>query len=161
MDTLPKGITGFWKHHKPSYFSRLFKTKEKPIPQVNIQSITKVINRLESKFKTVTLTPEQVDNNFYLISIFSETDLFYVAINNTHPYYCGIENTGDWTTVIFCDLPHQVTSILNTEFIELSQAYLQQDVTPQHLQSLGPIEIEQITYWKTKKVGNIIFNKYD
>lgn len=67
----------------------------------------------------------------------------------------------DWATVTFCDLPNQITSILNNEFIELSQTYLQQEVTPQQLRLLDPVEVQQITYWETKKIGNIIFNRYD
>lgn len=44
MDTLPKGITGFWDYYKSSFFGQLFKIKEKPIPQVDVHGIKKSLH---------------------------------------------------------------------------------------------------------------------
>lgn len=67
----------------------------------------------------------------------------------------------DWTTIEFSDLPKSVTDILKSELTELKTDFLNKELKKEHLTLLSKTELEQIEYWETEKIGNVIFNKYD
>ena len=151
MNTLPIGITGFWHISGPT------------ITQVDKLLIQKLVNTFKNNpnFWKVQLIEQQVDNNFYMIIINSKNGTNTIGINTTYPIYCGIKSLSDWQTVEFCDLPPSITTQIPNDFTELKTDFLNESVKSRHLIALSKAELEQINYWKTEKVGNIIFNKYD
>ncbi len=151
MNTLPVGITGFWHISGPT------------IPQVDKLLIQKVVNVLKNypNFLKVQLIEQQPDNNFYMIITNSKNESHTIGINTTYPMYCGIKSLSNWQTVEFCDLPPSITTQMPNEFTELKTDFLNEPVKSRHLTALSKAELEQINYWKTEKIGNIIFNKYD
>lgn len=151
MNTLPVGVTGFYHICGPS------------IPQVDKSLIQILVDVFKNNpnFWKVRLIQPQADNNFYLIIANSKEGCNTIGINSTYPMYCGIKGESDWQTVEFYDLPSYITSLIPNEFTELKTDFLNEPVKSQHLIALSKSELEQINYWKTEKVGNIIFNKYD
>lgn len=151
MKTLPRGITGFWK------------IGTSPPPNIDIALIESKLAmfRKNLMFRTVKCTQPAEDTNFYIISIFGNKEKYMIGINGSYPYFCGIQSLQDWTAVEFCDLPPVVVNILKPEFTELKTEFLNTPLKEEHLIFLSKAEREQIEYWETEKIGNIIFNKYD
>lgn len=151
MNTLPKGITGFWR------------MGQNGIPKTSKSMIKKVVNifKSNSNFWKVLLVQQQADNNFYQILISDKNGNYKIGINTTYPFYCGIKSLEDWETVEFCDLPENISRLIPNELIELRTDFLNEILKPRHITALDKVELEQIKFWKTKKVGNVIFNKYD
>ena len=151
MEKLPKGITGFWK------------IEEQAPPSISPSLIKNIVDQLqkEALFKTIVLSEPQADTNFYVISVFTDKEAYYIGINASYPFYCGIKSMQDWTTIEFSDLPKSVTDILKSELTELKTDFLNKELKKEHLTLLSKTELEQIEYWETEKIGNVIFNKYD
>jgi len=151
MEKLPKGITGFWK------------IGEKTPPSTDKSLIQNVVHKLHKKnlFRTVILTEPLVDTNFYMISAFADKEKHFIGINSLYPFYCGIKSTTDLTATEFYDLPKSITDILNSELIELKTHFLNKKLKKEHLSLLNKTELEQIEYWETEIIGNVIFNNYD
>jgi len=125
--------------------------------------IKNIVDELQNEilFRTVILSEPQADNNFYTISAFSDKEKHFIGINSSYPLYCGIKSTSDRTTIKFYDLPKSVTNILNRKLNELKTNFLNQNLKKEHLTLLSKTEIEQIEYWETEIIGNVIFNDYD
>ena len=151
MNNLPYGITGFWE------------IGQKSVPKIDKLLIEKLIEKFEKhpEFWNVKLTEPKEDNNFYLISIDSKTGSHLIGINSSYPIFCGIKSLSDWTTVEFCDLPKNIVDLIIDNFTELKTVFLNQSLKSENLILLNKAELEQIKYWKTEKIGNVIFNKYD
>lgn len=152
MNTLlPKGITGFW---------RTGKTPVSSIDKEIIERLVTKFNRI-NVFRTATMTEPRVDTNYYVISLFSKTEKYHIGINGLLPYYCGIKGGIDYGTIDFYDLPEFITIILDIHLEELKASFLKQKLKHEYLNLLETSEIEQIKYWETKDIGNVIFNHYD
>jgi len=61
----------------------------------------------------------------------------------------------------FIDFPDKLRQILQENLTILDTKSLNKLVTNQDLQELDKIEVDQIKYWNTKKIGEVIFNGYD
>lgn len=151
MNTLPKGITGFYH------------ISQNGIPETEKSLVENIVKSFEnnSDFWKVSLTQQQADNNFYIISVSDKNGDYKIGVNSTYPFYCGIKSLADWTNIEFCDLPKNVTELLPFGFTELRTDFLNEPLKPKHITALNKAELKQIEYWKTEKVGNVIFNKYD
>lgn len=151
MNKLPNGITGFWR------------IGQKSVPEINRLLIQQLIEQFEnsSEFWSVTLTEQKQDNNFYLISVKDKTSSYLIGINSAYPMYCGIKSLSDWTTVEFYDLPKNIIDLIPKNFTELKTEFLNEPLNSEYLTLLNKAELEQIEYWETEKIGNVIFNKYD
>ncbi|PWK16689.1 hypothetical protein LX78_02956 [Xanthomarina spongicola] len=133
------------------------------IPETDKSLIEKLVNsfKSDSDFWKVRLIEQQADNNFYLLLLSDKNGNHKVGINTTYPFYCGIKSLEDWETVEFCDLPKYITELIPNDFTELQTNFLNEPLKSKHITALNKAELEQIKYWKTEKVGNVIFNKYD
>jgi hypothetical protein len=151
MNTLPRGITGFWK------------IEQARIPETDKTLIINLVNTFKSNpnFWKVNLVEQQPNNNFYLIILSDKNGDYKIGINSTYPMYCGIESLENWETVAFCDLPRHITQLIPSQFTELRTEFLNEPLKSKHLTALNKAELDQIKYWNTQKVGNVIFNKYD
>jgi hypothetical protein len=151
MNKLPNGITGFWK------------IGQKSVPKIDLLLIEQIIEKFESnsEFWNVVLTEQQSDNNFYQIRVNDKTGSYLIGINASYEMFCGIKSSSEWTTVEFCDLPKNITDLLTENFTELKTEFLSQPLKTENLTLLNKVELEQIEYWETEKIGNVIFNKYD
>ena len=151
MNKLPNGITGFWK------------IGQKSVPEIDISLIKQLIEKFKnnSEFRNVVLTEQQQDNNFYQIRVNDKTGSYLIGINCSYPMFCGIKSSSDWTTVEFYDLPKNITDLLTENFTELKTEFLNRPLKSENLTLLNKVELEQIEYWETEKIGNVIFNKYD
>jgi len=151
MNKLPNGITGFWK------------IGQKSVPEFGELLIEQLIKKFENhpEFWNIKLTKPKEDNNFYLISIIDKTGSYSIGINSAYPIFCGIKSMSDWTTVEFCDLPKNITGLMIENLTELKTEFLNRPLKSENLNLLNKAELEQVKYWKTEKIGNVIFNKYD
>ncbi|MBW1296298.1 hypothetical protein [Aquimarina litoralis] len=151
MEKLPRGITGFWKKGK-----RRPSTTDESLIKNTVEKI-----KQKSLFRTLVLNAPKADNNFYVISLFSRNEKHLIGINSSFPLYCGIKSMPDWTTIEFYNLPNSLTVILDLNFTELRSDFLNTKLKEVHLTELDQVEREQIEYWNTDKIGNVIFNSYD
>ena len=151
MNKLPNGITGFWK------------IGQKSVPEIDKLLIEQLIEKFKNhpEFWNIKLTEPKEDNNFHLISLSNKTGSYLIGINSIYPIFCGIKSLEDWTTIEFCDLPKNIVDLLIDNFTELKTEFLNQSLKSENLILLNKAELEQIKYWKTEKIGNVIFNKYD
>jgi len=151
MNTLPKGITGFWK------------LGDTDIPETDINLVNKLMEILknDSRFWKVKFTEQQAGNNFYTICFSDKTSEHKMGINTSYPMYCGIKSLDDWGLVGFYDLPKHITELIPIQFMELRTEFLGKSLRKDHITRLNSAELEQIKYWETENIGNVIFNKYD
>ena len=133
------------------------------IPETDKSLIEKLVDTClsNSNFSKVRLVKQQLDNNFFLLLISDKNDNYKIGINTTYPFYCGIKSLEGRETIEFCDLPKYITKMIPNEFTELRTEFLNEPLNSKHISTLNKSELEQIKYWKTEKVGNVIFNKYD
>ena len=151
MNKLPYGITGFWK------------IGQRGVPKIDKLLIVQLIEKFEKhiEYWNIKMIEPKEDNIFYLLSIENQTGSHLIGINSSYPVFCGIKSLSDWTTVEFCDLPKNIVDLLIVNFTELKTEFLNQSLKPENLILLNNAELQQIKYWKTEKIGNVIFNKYD
>jgi hypothetical protein len=84
-------------------------------------------------------------------------ELFDILMHTSYPYYCGVQSD----TLVFIDLPEEITSVANPDFTYLSAAELNAKYTKDDLTELAEIELKEIRYWRPENVGEIVFNYFD
>ncbi len=147
---LPKGITGFWR------------IGISPPPQIEKKEIERIVSEFKklNLYRRITLLEPKVDSNYYVISLFSDVEKHHIGINSCYPYYCGIKKI-DFPFNEFYDLPKHIIQVINKYFEYLYVDFLNEKIKKEYLVLLDKSEIQQIEYWETETIGNIIFNNYD
>lgn len=160
---LEKGITGFWHEKRDEPLSLI---GENEIRNLIYQVLERRLkdskgNQMSERLNTFTITRPTYDSNYYRIELQLIREKFVVLINGYHPYFCGIESDSSWMNLQFVELPEMIRLIFAPQFKYLSQDDLLQPVKEHHLNELNKVEIEQIRYWKSQTIGEVIFNGYD
>ncbi len=147
---LQQGITGF---------------DAKPIfEQLELKEILKKIKH--PFIKQGELIKPNESSNFYQQKIKDERSNkeFYLIVNSTYLIFSCVENSRCFD-LRFIDFPIELISQLkqevNSSIIVLSRKELLQNVTEDDLTDLSVSELNQINYWKTKSLGEIVYNCFD
>ncbi len=147
---LPKGITGL---SKPNIESPLI--------------LPKTLDNLLLKFKEknylkTIVIPPSASRNYYTLKIIHRHKLkkYIILINSIYSYYCRVEKD-EWMNLHFKELNEKITSIFGSSFQYLPPKTLNSKFDTKDLINLSKEELNAIKYWKSKTIGQIIFNGYD
>ena len=143
---LPNGITGF-RDLKDPYIPE----QEKRIFQRFCYSIA---TRYHCEVLSFDL--DLASKNFYSAEIKTEQGRFYLLENAYYPWIAFAKNL-DVTEIEFVESPFNLTdpSVNVLTLPELEQSW--HDIVGE----LNKAELEQIKYWKSNIIGDIIFNFWD
>jgi hypothetical protein len=154
---LRKGITGFRHVNDP------------PLPSTDLLSFRSycfaAARMLGGKVAHPGLEPVRVEANFTWLVLELPTGAVAVLLNRHSPVVGFARPWGE-------DGPHGLITFLNCErlagvFEEMggyevvSQTELGRPVRPDDLRQLSPAEMEQVKYWKPRRLGDIVFNFWD
>jgi hypothetical protein len=152
---LKKGITGFYnqrdKETTPAIDENLLKDR--------VHQIT-----YSTGYKLANLQKPKTSSNYYKICYKQrQSDKHITVVINAHyPYFAGINPDNDWMNLQFVSLPTEIKGKLEEAgFIYLTPEFLNSLFDNKDIEELSESEIEQITYWKSKTFGEVIFNGYD
>jgi hypothetical protein len=148
---LPNGVTGF-------YYSEV----NKP-PQVDEKQFKQLCFNIVSSNggKILEFNPPRSPANFYYALVEMHDKRFYILLNEHYPFlaFASAVESGN---INFIDIPalfeqfmpfYQVISC-----VELNLSINQQSV---ELSDLNRAELEQVSYWKPERKGQVIFNYWD
>ncbi|MBW1619097.1 MULTISPECIES: hypothetical protein [Empedobacter] len=147
---LQKGITGF-----------------DTTPNYTTEDLEKILKGIKYPFtKTEVVLKMNDSSNFYQIKInYQKTKQdFYLIVNSTYLIFACVEKNRCFD-LKFIDFPieliSQLKSEVNSSLILLNPKELNKKVDVSDLELLGESEIKQINYWKSKTLGEIVFNCFD
>ncbi|MGV0980283.1 hypothetical protein [Empedobacter falsenii] len=147
---LQKGITGF-----------------DATPNYTTEDLEKILKRINYPFiKTEVVLKVNDSSNFYQIKINHQKTKqdFYLIVNSTYLIFACVEKNRCFD-LKFIDFPVELISQLkaevNSSLILLNPKELNKKVEVSDLELLGDTEIKQINYWKSKTLGEIVFNCFD
>lgn len=147
---LQKGITGF-----------------DTTPNYTTEDLEKILKGIKYPFtKTEVVLKMNDSSNFYQIKInYQKTKQdFYLIVNSTYLIFACVEKNRCFD-LKFIDFPIELISQLKAEvnsgLILLNPKELNKKVDVSDLELLGESEIKQINYWKSKTLGEIVFNCFD
>ncbi|OWP83025.1 hypothetical protein BWK59_12710 [Flavobacterium davisii] len=147
---LPKGITGFTSIN--DFFE---------IPKINKDSILFKIEVLSTSLIDFEIPTS--DRNYYCLTFIAKKDQKkYIVLFNSHfNFFAGVDKI-DWMEKEFINLPDFIVQHFEeNNFRYLNKDFLMNTLTKDILKNLAKIEIEQIDYWESSTVGEIVFNEYD
>lgn len=153
---LPKGITGFTSIQ--DYFE---------VPNVSKDIVIDATEKFianNSEFIIINFFEPAQNSNYFLLNLKNTFNGKNVTIifNSHYRYFSGVEKEISWCERIFCDLSISITSIYESfGFIYLSKQILESKATSKEISLLANSEKEQIEYWESVKLGEIIYNNYD
>ncbi len=148
---LPKGITGFGKP-----ITNVKNLSTKTLLDELFQRIQKNHYFKLKEFKN----PENSTNYYKLILLDNKNNELKILINSIFPFYCGVIDY-EWMQLQFVDLPQKVHSMFGELFFYTPITVLNQKVNIENIVNLDKYEINQINYWESQTIGEIIFNGYD
>jgi hypothetical protein len=148
---LEKGITGFWS------------IKDKSLNHPPSSFINEIAQRLWQSNLITNLEIESPgpDNNYHTVKIWTQKNGLSILINSVHPYYCGTSFDSSWMHLDFIEVPVEIQNAIGNDLKYLEPSFLNQNLKPEHIKDLAPAELDQVNYWKSKTVGEVIFNGYD
>lgn len=152
--TLKKGITGF--HNLLKNDQPTFLTKPSFINWINNFA-------LHYPFRIKEIIEPKHDSNYYRVKLVNciENDRFDVLFNNHHPFFCGVTEDSQWMALKFIELSNNIRSLFESQFEYLEIKELERKPTSSELNKLEQIERDQVEYWKSETIGEIVFNGYD
>lgn len=150
---LPKGITGF----KANSQKEEFETSNN-----DLRNIVGLI-RAYRQHEILAVLDITSSSNYYRIRLKEiETENKYDLLINPIKYFsCCVTPNSQWMKLNFIDFPDILIQVLQEHINIIDQRVLNKIAEDQDLQELDNVELEQIKYWKTQKIGEIIFNGYD
>lgn len=150
---LPKGITGFRSNEQHETLE-LYESKLR-----NIIGLIKAFRQHEILYVN-DLTPS---SNYYRIELKERksNNLYDLLINPVQLFSCCIQNESTWMNLKFISFPNTLKQILEEQINIIDLEDLNKQVHPEDLLELDKSEVEQIIYWRSQKIGEIIFNGYD
>ncbi|SFT79437.1 hypothetical protein SAMN05216474_2365 [Lishizhenia tianjinensis] len=151
MNTFRKGIIGF---NSQSHHSR----------DEIISFLQQIVFPYFIDFKS--LVPPSDSSNFWQVTVSNVKNkvAFDLLINSTYWYLALVEEKGSWMNNKYIDFPEDLLTQLKgvpIDVFPMSNDELNRIFKEEELSALDDIEIEQIKYWKSKTVGEVVFNGYD
>ncbi len=148
---LSSGITGFFnsKINKPP------QVDEKQFKQLCFAFV------LDNKGRIIKFHSSQNVTNFYYAQVEIRGIGFYILLNKHYPYL-AFASVIELENIQFIDIP--VSSNPFAPFYKVLDTYnLNLSIEPflQGENTLNSAELKQISYWKPKTMGQVIFNYWD
>ncbi len=149
---LPNGIAGF------------FDSKTNELPQVDGKKFKQLCFdfAIRNDGKVIDFNTPQYPRKFYYVQVeIPYNNQFYILLNQHYPYLAFASVVGDWN-VEFINEPacfeyfSPSYKVMGTEELNIP---LNQILGKENELNSG--ELEQITHWEPKTVGEIIFNYWD
>lgn len=151
MQPLEKGITGF---NSESFISKSL--------------VTAFLNNIRHPFipSFKAIEEPHESSNYWRIPFVNKLDgsEFDLIINSSYWKIALISKQSTWMNLEFITSPPtliQQTNDLHWKIDFLSPEFLNRTVQPEDLVELNKHELEQIRYWRSQTIGEIIFNGYD
>ena len=143
---LPSGITGFRD------LNNLY------IPEQEEKMFKKFCYFIASCYHcaVVLFDLNLTSKNFYFAEMKTEQDNLYLLENAYYPWIAFAKSL-DFTGIEFIESPFDLAE-QNVHVLTLSD--LQKD-WHDFVGELSKVELEQIEYWKPKRIGDIVFNFWD
>ncbi len=150
---LPKGITGFSNAGEPFVGS---------LDNKFVKSLAFSID-YSQHYKLFDFKMPQISANYFRLTIEDgrTNDVFSILINAHYPFYAAVTKESQWMNLVFIEAPTAIQNLFAPHFQYLSPKDLGQIVQPEQLILLGESELQQITSWKSERIGDIVFNGYD
>jgi len=151
---LPRGITGFLDSGAPiptrSDFAAFLQLGHAAAQAVGCD----VSGGLD---RTHVVTP-----NFHAVT-FAQRELVSVLICNTrYPFVAAVEHLSGTCRLEFRVIPETIAGLAEQSgFRVLSKSVLELPPDDQAISALAAAEVEQIQYWRPKRIGDIIYNFWD
>ena len=151
MILLKKGITGF--------------NNQSTITNEMVSSFLKKIQFPFVPDSSKISAPNQ-SANFWRIPIKNLTSKneFDLLINSSFWYLCLVTKESSWMDMQYLNFPKELTQQIENQKeteILLEKFDLESVFSDSELNQLDKTEIKQVKYWKSKTIGEIIFNGYD
>ncbi|KGM45228.1 hypothetical protein P9D43_22580 [Neobacillus niacini] len=154
---LPAGITGFYdlkNNQPPNVDGKQFK-----------QVCSTLVNR--SGGKVLEFKEPQYPMNFYDIEVKAFNKHFHILLNEHYPYL-AFASVVEFGKINFIDVPElkQFRSLYKVLSVrELNEPLVlnpnSKEGILQNENDLNSAELEQVAYWKPKRIGEVIFNYWD
>ena len=152
---LPKGVTGF------TSFRENFE-----LPELTEEILSKVLDDLElrTSFKRIGVMEPTHDTNYYSVFLKNnENKKLLLLFNGHHPYYASITTTRVNGVASYLEsVCQEVYEVLDDNgFVFLSKEILNTKINNTILRNLTKAELEEIEYWQSETIGEVVFNRYD
>lgn len=144
---LPIGITGF----------RSIKDKALPLmDSIQFKQLShKFVRELDGELKEfIELFSHR---NYYSIEYVLRGESYFVLL---HCHYPFVAFASAAEQINFLDVP-VMSAKYKPYYTVLTKHYLDTPLSSEHLSSLSKAELAQVSYWKPKTVGEVIFNHWD
>lgn len=140
---LPRGITGF-RH-----------VSEAALPTVSPERLRSALGAA-SRSRASILPPDGVVRSFHRALVDG-----LLVLCNLHVPWAAAARAPDGGELEFVDPPAWLREL--DGFVVLDRATLESTVTPDdpRLADLGGVELEQLRYWRPRRLGDLIFNLWD
>jgi hypothetical protein len=144
---LPKGITGF----------RSIKDQELPLMDyIQFKQLSHTfVRELAGEIKGFSNPLSH--RNYFSVECMLRGESYLVLLNCHHPFVAFALSRGE---VSFLDIP-ALTAKYKPYYTVLTKEFLDTPISSKHLSTLSKAELEQVSYWKPKTVGEVIFNSWD
>lgn len=133
--------------------------------KVELKEIKSAIFSIEitKAYKISEIKEPGQSSNYFTVTLtdLRTNDTMGILINGQYPCYCGVTGDSSWMNLKFIELPLAVRNCMDKKFKYLTPTELYLTVDRNDLKELSESELRQINYWKSKTLGEIIFNGYD
>lgn len=151
MTLLKKGITGFGCYGG-----------------ISEKEIRRFLSRFRRPFVPdfEGLIPPSVDSNFWRVPFINKDDNseFDMLINSTHWNLALVTKESTWMNHEYLEFPYglclQIRSVEGTE-LPMNPQILNRRFEKEDLHELDQSELDQMKYWKSRTIGDVIFNGFD
>jgi hypothetical protein len=136
-------------------------------PVYEQEDLIQILKKIKHPFlKQGELNKPNESSNFYQQKIKDERTKkeFYLIVNSTYLIFACVENSRCFD-LRFIDFPVELITQLkqevNSSLTLLNRKDLIQNIEKEDLADLSTSEINQIKYWNTNLLGEIVFNCFD
>jgi hypothetical protein len=151
MTILKKGITGL--------------DSVEPITESEIRGfLEKISYPFVPDFKNAL--PPSPSSNFWRMPIVNKQDNseFDMLINSTHWNLAIVTKESTWMNLEYLTFPwelyEQIRSVRGPE-LPMNPQTLERSFGKEELNELSKSELDQLKYWKSRTIGDVIFNGFD
>jgi hypothetical protein len=97
------------------------------------------------------------NRNYYTVEYMLSGKSYSVLLNCHYPFLAFALTLGNIT---FLDIP-VLSAKYQPYYTVFTKDYLDTPISSEHLTALSKAELNQVSYWKPRTVGEVIFNHWD
>ncbi|HEV7279653.1 MAG TPA: hypothetical protein VGN57_05520 [Pirellulaceae bacterium] len=149
--TLPHGVTGFYA------------AGDSPLAEIDLTSFRRRCFESAQRLKGRVISKDdgrRASQNYYAATIELPDRSAAIVINAFVPIV-GFAKANE-PIFEFLDLPELAELFVASGEVEVwDRAALERPVTADDMRASAPAELEQVKYWRPRRVGDVIFNSWD